>query len=174
MTHQIRQGARKGRAGAGGGARRPRRTPPRIDTHLNTSSRLRLPPSDCLRPFSSRKQGEYRLSSLVPPVFEACITPATNRLLIRIMTFQLLGDIRGGSVACRPASLRPQPRRSPCDNNETNIVFLAPPTPAQTTPAPRAPLSSHVMNTVHKRKPHATVHCPLRSTQCIIAFNRGV
>lgn len=48
------------------------------DTHLNTSSRLRLPPSDDLRPFSSRKQGEYRFSGLHPPALEACITPATN------------------------------------------------------------------------------------------------
>lgn len=52
------------------------------DTHLNTSSRLRLPPSDCLRPFSSRKLGEYRLSNLVLPVLEACITPATNSFTI--------------------------------------------------------------------------------------------
>lgn len=51
---------------------------PRSDTHLNTSSRLRFPLSDCLRPFSSRKHGEYRLSNLVPPECEACITPATN------------------------------------------------------------------------------------------------
>lgn len=50
----------------------------RSDTHLNTSSRLRFPLSDCLRPFSSRKHGEYRLSNFVPPVCEACITPATN------------------------------------------------------------------------------------------------
>lgn len=51
-------------------------------THLKTSSRRRLPPSDCLRPFSSRKFGEYRLSNLVPPAVEACITPVTNSLAI--------------------------------------------------------------------------------------------
>lgn len=54
-------------------------------THLKTSSRRRLPPSDCLRPFSSRKHGEYRLSNLVPPAVDACITPATNSLAISIV-----------------------------------------------------------------------------------------
>lgn len=54
-------------------------------THLKTSSRRRLPPSDCLRPFSSRKHGEYRLSNLVPPEVDACITPATNSLAISIV-----------------------------------------------------------------------------------------
>lgn len=62
--------------------RRARRVP--RHTHLNTSSRLRLPPSDALRPFSSRKHGEYRASILLPPVLEACITPETNSLAITI------------------------------------------------------------------------------------------
>lgn len=47
-------------------------------THFRTSSRLRLEPRDCLRPFSSLKLGEYLLSSFVLPVLVACITPATT------------------------------------------------------------------------------------------------
>lgn len=47
-------------------------------THFRTSSLLRLEPSDCLRPFSSLKLGEYLLSSFVLPVLVACITPATT------------------------------------------------------------------------------------------------